>query len=111
MSQPTDPTLQPLKDQLDNLDTLAEACAQPFLHGDRTGMDGLHPMILRHVHTWTPAAVQTLTASIRGIIDEYETAQVYYTTNQWAPAGELTGLRTALDRLAEGLGISQGVTS
>jgi hypothetical protein len=36
---------------------LAEAAAEPFLHGDRTGLRGLHPQILAHVRRWVPARV------------------------------------------------------
>lgn len=62
--------------QLDEDEQRAHAAAEPFVHGDRTGMDGLHPQILSYVRQWVPARVLAEVDAKRRIIELYSgTAQ------------------------------------
>ena len=59
-----------------------------------------------HIALWDPAAVLARVAADRAILAEYERAAEYHNRpeNRDAPAGEVTGLYTAVQLLAEGLG-------
>lgn len=54
-----------------------------------------------HIAAWKPSRVLSLVARDRALLDAFEEAERYYSANVTAPAGELYGLRTALDGAAE----------
>lgn len=60
-----------------------------------------HLHIVRH----DPASVLRRTAADRALLAEYEQARAFYDANRSVPAGEVSGLRTALEILARGYGI------
>lgn len=53
-----------------------------------------------------PTAVIRMCQAHRKIVDEFKEAQAYYTANPREPAGEVTGLWSALKALAEGYGLT-----
>lgn len=57
--------------QLDTDETVARACIEPFMLGERTGLGpfkGLHPQLWRHVAQWTPARVLAEVAAKRVVV-------------------------------------------
>lgn len=84
-------------------------------HGQRvpvatvTGTSGNHQDEMRTaaylVRVADPTSVLRMVAAHRKILDAFEEAVTWYDANRSAPAGEVTGLRTALEALAEGYGI------
>jgi len=100
-----DQIVSAVRAHLDRIDELAEGAAEPFLHGDRTGLKGLHPQILRHLLCHAPSSVLSLTAAIRKLLAEYEECRAYYEANPKDPAGEVLGFWTSIEILAQGLGI------
>ena len=108
-----DQIVSAVRAHLDRIDELAEGAAEPFLHGDRTGLKGLHPQILRHLYSHTPAQVLSRTAAVRQLLDLYEReanwrtyhgpALVPFTRGQ--DDGFRQGVEEAVKILAQGLGI------
>lgn len=49
----------------------ADVATAAFLQGDRTGLNGVHPSVLRHVYGWTPARVLRLTSTLRRLLDGF----------------------------------------
>jgi hypothetical protein len=79
--------------------------------GPRDG--GLGDATAEHIARHDPARVLAEVerrrrdiAAKRAIIDEYEQAQAYYEQHRAAPAGEVTGLWTAVRALAEAEGVA-----
>ena len=54
---------------------------------------------------WHVSSVLSLTAAIRQLLAEYEECRAYYEANPKDPAGEVLGFWTAIEILAQGLGI------
>lgn len=67
-----------LHQQLDKDERSAWDSTEPFLFGDRTGMQGLHPQIRTYFRRWVPARIHAEIAAKRAIIDRHNPGHGLY---------------------------------
>ncbi len=75
----TDQLITRLRAAFDSAERIADAAADAFLHGDRTGIEpySMHPSVRMHVYTWTSARVKQLVKRDRALLAAYEKADRY----------------------------------